>query len=82
MPSPGDNITVVLVSAKNARPGESRLVHTYMTTWPARVWFQANDDDRGEHAYVDEGITWVRGHVGEDSPEGRALLAAAVLGET
>ncbi|HEV3059713.1 MAG TPA: hypothetical protein VGY48_15790 [Vicinamibacterales bacterium] len=29
-----------------------------------------------------EGITWIRGHVEEDSPEWRALLVARELGDT
>jgi hypothetical protein len=41
--------------------------------------FMANDDDRNVHYFVDEGITWVRGHVADDSPEGIALIAAHAL---
>lgn len=44
-----------------------------------RPGFMANDDDRNVHYLVDEGITWVRGHVADDSPEGKALLAAHAL---
>lgn len=44
--------------------------------------FMANDDDRNVHYFADEGITWVRGHVADDSPEGKALIAANALAPT
>jgi len=76
----GPDITVVLVDERNINPGGSRLVHTYMIHAPGgSPAFQANDDDRGAHDAEDEGVTWVRGHVSDDSPEGLALLAAAKL---
>ncbi|OHD23744.1 MAG: hypothetical protein A2Y38_23520 [Spirochaetes bacterium GWB1_59_5] len=76
----GPDVTVVLVDESNIKPGESRLVHTYMIRTPGRsTAFQANDDDRGAHDDEDEGVTWVHGHVSDDSPEGLALLAAAKL---
>lgn len=76
----GPDITVVLVNESNIQPGETRLVHTFAVYAPnSTLSFQANDDDRDVHNVKDEGVTWVRGHVAPDSPEGLALLAAAKL---
>jgi hypothetical protein len=46
---------------------------------PSPPGFMANDDDRNVHYLADEGITWVHGHVDDDSPEGKALIAAHAL---
>lgn len=51
----------------------------FYTSDESKPGFLANDDDRNVHYLVDEGITWVRGHVADDSLEGKALIAANAL---
>ena len=38
-------------------------------------------DNAGIVRIADEGITWCRGHIGEETDDGRALLAAATMTE-
>ena len=74
-----DDVTVVLRHADNAKP--SRLVQTFVNMVYRSGRFVANDDDRPIHDPKDEGRTWVRGHVTEDSEEGKKLLGAALLAD-
>jgi hypothetical protein len=75
----GDLITIVLQDSSNAKP--SRLVQTEVQATTISVdatpsRFIANDDDRPWHDLRDEGRTWVKGHVTEDSQAGKFLLKA------
>jgi len=82
-PKIGDLVTVAL----RARHGDdlmsrTKIIHItpFFSGLPtASSGFMANDDDRNVHYLIDEGITWVRGHVADDSPEGKALIAAHAL---
>jgi hypothetical protein len=80
----GDPVTVALRWQHDSPELLSRTEITHVTPFfselpPASPGFMANDDDRNVHYLVDEGITWVRGHVADDSPEGKALIAAHAL---
>lgn len=77
----GDLITVALRARENgllSRTEVSREL-SVMAGGLLNAGFMANDDDRSVHYYTDEGITWVRGHVADDSPKGKALIAAHAL---
>lgn len=74
----GDLVTVALRERSNGLLSRTEVTHT--TPFPVgKTGFMANDDDRNVHYFVDEGITWVHGHVADDSPEGKALIVAHAL---
>jgi len=82
-PKLGDLVTVAL---RWQHRGPDRLSRTevahatpFISGLNGLTGFMANDDDRNVHYFTDEGITWVRGHVADDSPEGKALIAANAL---
>ncbi len=68
-----DRVTVVLRWQEHGQLSRTIVNHAGVTK------FSAIDDDRSSHTYDDEGITWARGRVYEDSAEGKALLAAYAL---
>ena len=78
-----DLVTVALRSRENGLLSRTEVTDVapsvFMPTGHGRDCFMANDDDRSIHYFANEGITWVRGHVDDDSPEGKALIAANAL---
>lgn len=79
------NDPITVVALYNSPRG--RIIQTTVFDWrrfkkapphpPVGPTFEANEDDRVEHNLTDEGKTWVRGHVANDSPEAIAMLNAA-----
>lgn len=75
-------MTVALRSRANGLLARTEVAHVtpFFTDFDRHNdGFMANDDDRNVHYLNDEGITWVRGHVADDSLEGKALIAAHAL---
>ena len=52
----------------------------YHTTWSELVRLFGQNDHGIRWLLSNEGITWVRGHVTEDSPVWRAMMSARALG--
>jgi len=69
--APGDPVTV-----EGYWP--LRLVQTHVDCWEGGAGFRIPGSSI-PRSLADEGLTWIRGHHTDASPEGRALLAAALL---